>query len=146
MPRFFGMALLVLGAGCGDVLAPAPSTKDPAPEEHDAPPIASKPADPAPADPAPAPPAAAPKAPCTVAFTRDVIPVLVSSCASTLCHEDDNNPRIDAKAPKPTYDALIAKSFGSIEWSDPHPDFAEMYDPAFKDIIDTWRMCGAPFE
>ena len=84
---------------------------------------------------------------CSVGFQKDVLPKLAASCGDASCHgEGATAPQIDVTSPADTHAALMDYAFGSLEWSDPHPDYSGAQEPELKKALDAWRLCGAPSE
>jgi hypothetical protein len=84
--------------------------------------------------------------PCSVSFTKDVMPKLVASCGSAACHMETNEPSVDEATPQITYESLRDFGFDDEAWTDPHPTDSKLDEPSLKAAIDGWRKCGAPFE
>lgn len=147
------IAILVLAVGCSASEAGpelnGPSTETAGRAQKPAEPVTSpEPTDPTPpAENAGTGGAAPSKRACAVGFQKDVLPKLATSCGDAACHGDGvTPPQIDVTSPADTHAALMEYAFGSLEWSDPHPDYSGAQEPDLKKAIDAWRLCGAPSE
>lgn len=92
------------------------------------------------------PSSAEPEGPCSVSFTKDVMPKLTASCGTAACHKETTEPFVDEATPQITYESLRDFGFDEESWVDPHPTDSKLDEPALVAIIAGWRKCGAPFE
>jgi hypothetical protein len=85
-------------------------------------------------------------APCSVSFTKDVMPKLSATCGTAACHKETIEPFVDDVTPQITYEGLRDFGFDDEAWTDPHPNESGLSEPTLKAAVEGWRKCGAPFE
>jgi hypothetical protein len=84
--------------------------------------------------------------PCSVSFTKDVMPKLSTTCGTSACHQEAIAPSIETETPQITFESLRDFGFDDESWTDPHPTDSKLDEPTIKAAVDGWRKCGAPFE